>query len=233
MIALPAFAVALLCGWFAYLVSRQYLDNHKLNNLFWSVSLAMSALASLSYALTMWTNPHNAFLFSVYYLFGAMWMPSIMGLGSLALVFRKRTVLIFAWIVSGLGVVGTVFLFLTPVSVTALAGLDGGAGVGIIGTGLWLPFLIVLNSFGAIAVMVVALMSAWRTVKKKSPSRFLYGNLWLAGGILTISMAGTTSRLGFQGLFWLVMLVGWMITFVGYRILTPVPQVVAKVAVES
>ena len=81
--------------------------------------------------------------------------------------------------------------------------------------------------------MVVALMSAWRTVKKKSPSRFLYGNLWLAGGILTISMAGTTSRLGLQGLFWLVMLVGWLITFVGYRILTPAPQVVAKVAVES
>jgi len=229
MTALPAFVVAVLCGWFTYLVSRQYAYDHKLNNLFWSVSLAMSALASLSYALTSWTQPHNAFLFSVYYLFGAMWMPSIMGLGSLALVFKKGVVLILSWIVIGLGLVGTIFLFLAPVSVSALAELDGGAGVGIMGTGLWLPFLIVLNSFGAIAVIVVALMSAWRTLKKKSTSRFLYGNLWLASGILIISMAGTTSRLGFHGLFWPVMLVGWLITFVGYRILTPSSQVVAKV----
>lgn len=224
MVAIPSLVVAVLCGWFTYLVGRQYSRNHKLNNLFWTISLAMSALGSLSYALTMWVTPHSAVLFLIYYLFGAMWMPSIMGLGSMALVLQKRLVQWIAAIVVVLGLMGTVFLLMAPLSSAALQKLDGGAGVGILSPGAWLPFLIVLNSFGGIAVVAVAIASAWKTYKKQSTPRFLYGNIWLAVGIVVISMAGAAARLGWPGLFWIVMLIGWVITFFGYRLLTPSPS---------
>lgn len=221
MVALPAFVVAVLCGWFTYLVSRHYFRTYKLNNLFWTISLAMSALASLSYAIALWLKPHIAVFFLMYYLFGAMWMPSIMGLGSLALVFKRRVIQWLAAIIVILGLVGTVFLYMAPISNAALQKLNGGAGVGILSVGTWLPFLIVLNTFGAAAVFLVAVMSAWKTFKRQSSPRFLYGNIWLAVGILVISAAGTAARMGWPELFWFVMLIGWVITFFGYRLLTP------------
>lgn len=196
---LPAFVVFLICSLFTYLVARQYLHSKKQSHLFWMVSLGFSALASLAYGLTLWTTPHSGVLFVLYYVFGALWMPAIMGLGSLALVFSKRTVYVIAAIVGIVGLTGTVFLALAPMQSAALQSLNGGA-----------------------AVILVALYSAWKTVRKQSSPRFLHGNLWLAAGVLVISSAGAMARLGWPGTFWFVMLAGWVITFVGYRLLTPI-----------
>ncbi|MCF8564045.1 hypothetical protein LLE49_04745 [Alicyclobacillus tolerans] len=219
---LPAFVVFLICSLFTYLVARQYLHSKKQSHLFWMVSLGFSALASLAYGLTLWTTPHSGVLFVLYYVFGALWMPAIMGLGSLALVFSKRTVYVIAAIVGIVGLTGTVFLALAPMQSAALQSLNGGAGVNVIANGAWLIELISLNTFGGAAVILVALYSAWKTVRKQSSPRFLHGNLWLAAGVLVISSAGAMARLGWPGTFWFVMLAGWVITFVGYRLLTPI-----------
>lgn len=144
-----------------------------------------------------------------------------MGLGSVALTAGRRLVQILSAAVAVLGVCGTIGLLLAHVDSTALNHLNGGAGTGIIENGWWLPFLIVLNSFGAVAVIVVALISAWRTLRRKAPARFFTGNVWLAVGVLIVSMAGSAARLGWPGLFWITMLIGWIVTFVGYGILTP------------
>jgi hypothetical protein len=152
---------------------------------------------------------------------GAMWMPCLMGLGSLALVIPRRRVIFIAVIVALVGLVGSVSLLESSISTTALQRLDGGAGTGIILEGAWLIPLIALNTFGAVCVAIVAFVSAWKTIRKATAKRFLYGNLWLAGGILVISSAGSAARLGLPQLFWVVMLIGWIITFVGYQLLTP------------
>lgn len=224
----PALIVVLLCAWFSYMVGRQYFRNHRLNNLFWFISLLLAALGSLFYCISLWTTPHNPASFVLYYIFGAMWMPSVMGLGSIGLLASRKVTWIFAIVVAVLGVAGTVFLFLSPVNATQLARLDGGAGTGIIAVGAWLPFLIVLNTFGAAAVIVIALLSAWKTRKRQTPVRFFYGNIWLAVGVIVISAAGSAAGLGWPQLFWITMLVGWVITFLGYRLLSlsPAPATV-------
>jgi hypothetical protein len=224
MASLTPFLVFILCLWFAYLLSKQYFSSRKTSQFFWFVSLIFSALASISYCICLWTTPHNAVAFALYYVFGAMWMPAIMGLGSCALVLSDRALVILTAMVAATGLVGTILLFRAPLSYDALMHLDGGAGVGIMQEGVWLVPLICLSSFGAFAVIAVACLSAWKTYRRNAPRRFLYGNLWLTVGILVISSAGSAARLGWPQLFWITMLFGWILTFVGYRMLTPLAQ---------
>lgn len=165
--------------------------------------------------------PHNALAFRLYYLLGAMWMPSLMGMGSLGLVMRRAVVWVIFAILLIFGLVGSVLLFLAHVQPEALNALNGGPGVNVLASGAWLPFLIVLNTFGAMAVSVVALWSVWTTFRRQTPARFLLGNAVLALGILIISAAGTAARLGAPSLFWVTMLIGWCVTFIGYLLLTP------------
>ena len=219
--AIPALLVALLCTLFAVFVIRQYVYKPRLPQLFWSISLVVSALGSLAYGLAIWMEPHSALVFRFYYLFGALWMAPIMGLGSIALVSTRKVVLWIAGIVGLLGAIGTVLLFLAPVNRSLLLALSGGAGTGIIQPSAWLVFLIVLNSFGAIGVVGVALTSAWMAFRRRSPDRFLYGNFTLGVGVMVITAAGSSARLGWPGLFWIIMLVGWIITFMGFVWLTP------------
>jgi hypothetical protein len=223
----PAAVVVVLCGWFSYLVGRQYFKNHRLNNLFWSTSLVVAALASLFYCLAVVTHPHSSLFFRLYYVFGAMWMPAIMGLGSIGLLAKQRVVLIFAGAVAIVGIIGTILLFMAPLAAAQLTALDGGAGTGIVKVGIWLVFLIALSSFGAGAVILVAVVSAVQAHRKQAPDRFLHGNIWLAAGVVIISAAGSAARLGWPQLFWVTMLIGWAVTFLGYRLLSPASAAVA------
>jgi hypothetical protein len=188
------------------------------------MALAASTVASLAYAMTVWTSPHSPAWFFVYYLLGAMWMPSIMGLGSLSLVLPKRWLHALTAVVLVLGVIGSVLMFRQPYSADKLATLSGGAGTGIIQPGAWLIPLIALNTFGAAAVIGVALWSAWKFVRDRNFGRFFFGNVWLAVGVLVISSAGSAARLGWPAMFWVVMLIGWVITFTGYTLLSPRQQ---------
>ena len=144
-----------------------------------------------------------------------------MGFGSLGLVFPRKVVLSMFAVVAILGLVGTYLLVHTPLNSSQLARLAGGAGVGVVPSGLWLVFLITLNSFGALAVFLVALWSGYVTLRKRATYRFFVGNLLLAIGILIISSAGSMARLGAPNLFWVTMLIGWCVTFGGYIGLTP------------
>jgi len=218
---IPALIVCLLTALFAVLVYRQLLTKRRLNLGFWMLSLTLSALGSLGYCLALWTTSPRVW-FEIYYLCGAMWMPCLMGLGSLALIFGRRTVWIAFAGVCILGIFGSIELVRAPVDLTLLNQLNGGAGTAVIVERLgWLVALIVLNTFGALAVILVAILSALRTIRRKSSTRFLYGNIWLAAGVLVISLAGSAARMGWPSLFWVVMLLGWVAVFVGYCLLTP------------
>lgn len=170
--AIPSLLVAVVTGWFTVRVTRQYTRNHRQHTFFWTIALAFSCLASLAYCTTMWTTPHSVWMFEVYYLLGAMWMPSLMGLGSLGLMFSQRRVRLIATVVCIVGVIGSILMLRSPVSAFGLRTLNGGAGTGIVQVGAWLTFLIVMNSFGAVAVFLVAILSAVKTAKHQAPVRF-------------------------------------------------------------
>ncbi|MCL6444081.1 MAG: hypothetical protein K6T83_11600 [Alicyclobacillus sp.] len=147
-------------------------------------------------------------------------MPALMGLGSIALVCGRRWLIVITIVVAVVGIFGSVLLLRAHLSAAALTSLDGGAGDGVLQAGAWLAPLISLNSFGALAVFVVAVLSALKKFRQRAEGRFFYGNLWLAIGILIISAAGSAARLGWPQSFWVTMLIGWIVTFAGYRMLS-------------
>ena len=201
---------------------RAYRRNRRDSHFFWTVSLTFSAVAALMYCLASWQFPGMASWFLLYYIFGALWMPSLMGLGSLSLVMSRRVVWMVACGIAVLGLTGTVFLTLAPMHTESLLQLRGGAGTGVVAERAdWLIPLIVMNSFGTVAVIGVALWSAWQAWQHKVDRRFFFGNVWLAGGVLMIAAAGSGARLGLPELFWVIMFAGWLVTFYGYSLLTP------------
>ncbi|PWI58476.1 hypothetical protein [Sulfoacidibacillus thermotolerans] len=220
MIIAPAF-VALLSLIFAISVWRKWIHSHKVSEQFWLISLLFSFGAALAYCISIASHPHSGAWFRTYYLLGGLWMPSLMGLGSLGLVWRRRTVNSVAALLAVIGLIGSVLLLQAPISWNALATIHGGPGIYVIQPGLWLPFLILMNSLGALAVFLVALWSVYSTLRRRKRARFLFGNLTLAIGIAIISAAGTAARLGMPSLFWWTMVVGWCVTFGGYLLLTP------------
>lgn len=219
-----ALFVALLCAAFAASVVRQYVRKRRPHLAYWALSLGLAAIGALGYVCSAVPAGHPVWAFRVYYICGAMAMPAVMGLGSLGLMVRPRVLHAVAAVV-GIAIVATaVGIAAAPAHPAGLRALNGGPGVGVLATGWWLPLMIILNSFGALAVFGVAVWSAVHTLHGHAPRRFLGGNVFLALGILVLSGAGSAARLGWPGAFWATMAVGWVMAFVGYVLLTPIPS---------
>ena len=105
----------------------------------------------------------------------------------------------------------------------ALSQVAGTPGTGILeNQAAWLPFTITLNSVGVLAVVGVAIYSAWKLIRRQSsvagfrPGNLLWANLLILTGDLLNASAGTNARaFGLSGTFWLVMSAGWIVFFAG------------------
>jgi len=217
VIAYPI-VVAIISLVFALQVGAQYSRRRRPYQALWTVSLAMSFVASVAYAVTLATNNSPAW-FRIYYLFGGLLMPAYMGTGSLYLAYSKRTGNVALAVVAILSVLGAVLLAMAPIDAQALAALNGGPGTGVLKPGAWLPVLIVLNTYGLAAVVWVALASGWRAARRTGSGAMASGNLLLALGVIILGAAGTAARLGSGGYFWLTMALGWLVTYAGFRVI--------------
>ncbi|MDI3269572.1 MAG: hypothetical protein QJR00_02600 [Bacillota bacterium] len=188
----------------------------------WAAAIAMGFLATLAYLGAVYWE--NAWLFRLYYLLGAMWMAAYMGLGSLHLEWGQRHPSRLKATVVGvlvLSLLGAILLALLPVQEGALLQLAGQPGTGAVSHqgvlgALWLIDMILLNTFGLLAVMLVAAASAWRAYTARAPRRVAVGNGLIALGVLLLGAAGTAARVGFPGSFWVVMAVGWVVVYSGF-----------------
>ena len=104
---------------------------------------------------------------------------------------------------------------------TTFARFNGGPGTGILTTGPWLPFTIVLNTFGVVAVVGVAIYSGFRLTQKRGSARLLGANALIAAGDLVIGLAGSMARTGHPELFWVTMFAGWIVIFAGFLLTQP------------
>src|SRR5438067_13844502 len=78
-------------GLFAGIVLRQYLQRHRLYQLYWGIALVMAFVATLAYVFMILVQPTSdigVLFFRLYYILGAALMPSWLGLGSIALFAR-------------------------------------------------------------------------------------------------------------------------------------------------
>ncbi|MFQ5797013.1 MAG: hypothetical protein ACE5JP_18500 [Candidatus Bipolaricaulia bacterium] len=214
--------VALVSLVFGLVVYGQYRTRHRPYQLIWAISLWMSFIASIAYILAMAFD--HVLSFQLYYLFGALLMAAYLGLGSIYLVASKRVAIVCLGGIIALSVIGTVLLFQAPIDRAELAALEGGPGRDVIGSGAWLPVVIVMNSFGLIAVAGIALYSAWQLFHKQAAANYVWGNVLIAIGVIVLGAAGSAARLGRESGFWWAMTLGWVVAFAGFLVIsTTVP----------
>ncbi|MGI8916674.1 MAG: hypothetical protein ACR2JY_23345 [Chloroflexota bacterium] len=210
-----ASAVTVVTAAMAATVSRQWYTRRRPHQAAWLLALAMAALAAGCYA-TFLISGRPAVLFRLYYLFGAALNVAFLGLGSLYLVTKRslRQVVIVLIVAS---IVTASAIFAAPIDAATLATTNG-AGTHVLADGPWLPLLIVLNTFGTVCLVGVALLSAGRTWRSGAHPERAVANVIIAAGALTIAGAGAFARLAGAGAFWVIMLVGWTIMFAGFMV---------------
>lgn len=211
---------------FAVQVSRQALRSRSRHSVFWAVSLVMAALATAAYIVAAGTGNPRAF--RVYYALGAVAMAAYMGLGSLHLHWRRhasRAANAVTWLVVAVSAAGIGLTMVLPVDATELLLLNGGPGTGVIRHegwlgAVWLVDLILLNTFGVAAMVLVALASVFRAYAAGAPAGLAWGNGLIAAGGVILGLAGTAARAGFPGAFWVTMALGWVAVYAGFRLVT-------------
>ena len=214
-----------LTALFAGAVLRQYVQRHRIYQLYWAIALSMAFLATLAYVLMIIVQPTSdvgVLLFRIYYILGGALMPAWLGLGSIALVTNARVTRICLVILCVLSVLAAVLISISNVDLHQLSQVAGTAGTGILQNGAWLPTIITLNSFGALAVAGVAIYSGWKLIRRQPnvagfrTNNLLWVNTLILLGVALISLAGSRARFfGAEGGFWLVMALGWVVFFIG------------------
>jgi hypothetical protein len=228
LLLLPALLNVLVTGIFTGVVFSQYLRRQRKYQLFWSIALGMAFLATLFYVAMVLVNPTSSsgmLFFRGYYILGAALMPAWLGLGSVALVSNGLVTRICLTVLYLLSVLAAFLLFFAKIDPIHLSHVVGTPGTGVLLPGPWLALLIILNTLGVIAVVGVAGYSGWKLARKQPDlaglrtSNLWWANVLILSGDLLNGIAGSLARfLGLQNTFWLVMILGWSVFFLGVRL---------------
>jgi hypothetical protein len=210
----------IVTGLFAGVVLRQYLRRHRAYQLYWTIALSMAFVATLAYVAMILVQPASdlgVLCFKLYYILGAALMPAWLGLGSIALVANARVTRICLVVLSVLSVLAALLIVFAGVDRVQLSQIAGTPGTGILQpkVGAWLITIIILNTLGVVAVVGVAIYSAWNMKRHQGSGTLLMANMLILAGDLINAFAGTTARLGVKNIFWLIMTFGWTVFFMG------------------
>jgi hypothetical protein len=220
-------------------VARQYVQRRRPHQFAWALSLAAAAAGSLCYVIFLAADK-SELAFRLYYVFGALLTAPLLGLGSILIISRDAAALVRArwivYVVSAACAAGTIALLTNPIHATVLHRLNGGPGTNpdVYAAGPGVAFVVVLNIFGALAVVGVAIYSAWQLYKRRGSRRLVAANVIIALGTYVISQAGGMARTDHGvGLFWLTMAIGWVILFAGFLLTFNLHRDVPNPAISS
>ena len=151
----PPVINVMVTGLLAGIILRQYLNRHRIYQLYWSIGLWMACLATVAYIcllLVPSTSTIGMMCFRLYYTLGATVMPSWLGLGSLALVSNRRITRISFTVLCIFSIIAAFLVFTATINMEKLSHIAGTAGAGTLQPGEWLNATILLNSLGVTAV---------------------------------------------------------------------------------
>jgi len=220
----PAINV-IVTGLLAGVILRQYINRHRIYQLYWSIALGMAFLATLAYICLLLIQPTSnvgIICFRIYYTLGATVMPSWLGLGSMALISNRYITRICFIVLCILSIIAVFLVFTANINMEKLSHIAGTAGAGTLQPGEWLNATILLNSLGVTAVAGVALYSGWKLIRRQTnmaglrTSSILLANIFIFTGAILNGIAGSLARfLGLENMFWLIMALGWIVLFIG------------------
>lgn len=193
--------------------------------LFWGVGLAMFAAASLAeayFALGRWSAP----VFFVWYLLGAALNAAWIGHGTLLLLVRKGWVRVVtaALILASLAAAtlmtlaiaktdGSAYVAGVPISEQYRALMPSIQEGGLVR--LSTPFF---NIYGMMTLAGGALWSAWLFYRRRVLLNRVLGNVMIAGGALSVALAGTLTRFGVSGYLYLGELLAAGLMYAGFLV---------------
>lgn len=202
----------------AVLLNRYMNGKRRPHDLVWGIAFLMFAIAAGSQvyadAMGAWT-PLSARLF---YLFGAILNVGFLGIGTVYLLFSRRTANISLYIMLAFSMLAAIVVFTTPVDTTALQGDTGFQALVKISSA---PRILaaISNITGTILLVGGAFWSGIVFLRKRIMKNRMIGVFMIAGGALIAASAGTL--LGVTGLtnyeyHSLGILVGVIVMFLGY-----------------
>lgn len=201
---------------FAGMVFAQYCRRHKAYQLVWTVGLLWYAIsAGTEFLGNAWG--WSADLYRCWYIIGAFYVAAYLGMGTVYLLTPRR----FAHAVMAVLAVGSVYaayrVLATPIDAALLP------APGEIVTGRALPGDVRIltpffNVFGAGALVIGALYSAWYFWRRRIMGHRVVSNLLIALGAFIPSLTSGLSRFGFTGTFFLGELLGVVIIFLGFLV---------------
>jgi len=208
---------------FTVSVLRRWVVRRKTHFLFWGIGLAMFGIGSLAeafFAFGSWSAP----VFFAWYLCGAVLNAAWIGHGSLLLLVRKRWArLVTAGLV--LASLAATVLMVQAILKTNGAAYVAGIPIGeqyrslmpAIGKGGLIRLTTPLfNIYGLLTLVGGALWSSWQFLRKQVLPNRVAGNVLIAGGALSVALAGTLTRLGVGTYLYLGELVAAGLMYAGF-----------------
>jgi len=226
--ALAGAATLIACA-FTLSTFDRWLRRRQPHELAWTIAMALFALGS---GALWWAESSgwNLMAFRIFFLAGAVLNVAWLALGTLYLLIGLRAGNIARnWLVWLSGLATGVVLIAPPKS--EVVSTEFPAGREIFGAA---PRILAAVGSGVPAMFIIvgALWSAWRVVKKQnpaasksitrtvtSPKRLAGGNVLIAVGTLVLSASGTLAgRLGQDRAFAITLLCGVSILFIGFLV---------------
>lgn len=196
---------------FAIIVLDQFLARKKPYQLIWSIGLFMYFVST---GCEFWTGIWglNETIYRLWYLFGAIFVATYLGMGTLYLLAPRRT----AHIIMAILLITTCYaifrVYTAHIDLSSLSSLSGRAMPQNVR--LLTPFF---NTFGTIALVGGALYSAWIFWRRRLMLHRMISNLLIALGAILPAFGGTVMRFGGAPVTtYILELLGIIIIFAGF-----------------
>ncbi|OGO19222.1 MAG: hypothetical protein A2144_08770 [Chloroflexi bacterium RBG_16_50_9] len=196
---------------FALAVFDQFLTRKQPYQLIWAIGLLMYSVGT---GAEFWVEAWglNQVVYRLWYLSGAIYAASFLGMGTLYLLVRRRIAHVIMAFLMLASIYAAVRVFSAGVDISHLESLSGVAMPQTIR--LLTPFF---NTFGTVALVGGAIYSAlvyWR--RRVKPHRVL-SNILIAFGAILPAFGGLHIRIsGTINLFYVFELLGIIIIFIGF-----------------
>jgi hypothetical protein len=195
--------------------------------LFWGFGLLFFGLGTLSEVVLSYA--YSPFWLKLWYLTGAMLSAAWLGQGTIFLLARKPGIaksLAYGLIL--LSIISLTLLAIAPMTVDPASYITSSPASGqyknfmdrqqapvYIGI---LVLTILLNTYGAVALVGGALYSAYIFWRKKIFLNRMLGNILIAAGGMVLAMAGSFVRMGLVDWLYLSELIGLILIYAGYLV---------------
>ena len=215
---LVPFASSVISFVVAFLVLKRYLARRGLHLLLWGIGMVFYGVGGFCegyYGALGW----NAFIFRLWYLFGAILVAAWLGQGTIYLLAKRKWAHGLMLLLALGSVYGLIRVFgaeLDPGLMTASVQTGSemsGSAIVTPGVRTLTPFF---NVYGTLTLVGGAAWSAWIFWRKRILLHRTIGNIIIAVGAILPALGGTFSRMGLSGALYVSEFLGAVLMFIGF-----------------